>query len=183
MSLIDENNKALLLSLLKNNILYKKNESYFYKIFEDVVNTIHGDRFNFNCNTMLMNKEVLKIFSNLEKKNQKSNNKKIEMIYNKNDLFDRRLDDKQKGICMQAFAEYAHNMTKAQAKSRKAAPSSPEQKPGKVDKKELNQYMLRFSEKRDRAVRECLKRRQIEKYNKLIKNVHPLTLNLRSEKK
>ena len=94
-----------------------------------------------------------------------------------------RLDDKQKGICMQAFAEYAHNMTKAQAKSRKAAPSSPEQKPGKVDKKELNQYMLRFSEKRDRAVRECLKRRQIEKYNKLIKNVHPLTLNLRSEKK
>ena len=95
-----------------------------------------------------------------------------------------RLDDKQKGICMQAFAEYAHNMTKAQVKARRSNPpsSKEEQKPGKVDKKELNRYMLKFLEKRDRNVRECLKKRQIEKYNKLIKNVHPLTLNLRSEK-
>ena len=81
-----------------------------------------------------------------------------------------KLDAKQRSIVMNAFGEYANNMQKAIKKTSKTPDS------GKLDKKEIHRYMMRFSTKRDAVVKECLKKKQAGKYDDLVKDIHPFTL-------
>ena len=86
-----------------------------------------------------------------------------------------KLDAKQRSIVMNAFAEYANNMQKAIKKTSKNPDSE-----GRVDsKKEIHKYMMRFSTKRDAVVKECLKKKQVGKYDDLVKDLHPFTLAVR----
>ncbi len=92
-----------------------------------------------------------------------------------------KLDPKQKAIFMKSYAEYADNMTKAikkTSKDSKEAASSPA-----VDRKQLHKYMLRFADERDFVAKECLKKKQVSKYDDLIKSIHPFTLEIREKKK
>tara|TARA_B100001250_G_scaffold355112_1_gene329405 strand:+ start:732 stop:1151 length:420 start_codon:yes stop_codon:yes gene_type:complete len=91
-----------------------------------------------------------------------------------------KLDAKQRSIVMNAFSEYANNMQKAIQKTSK----SPD--PKKVDsKKEVHKYMMRFATKRDAVVKECLKKKQVAKYDDFVRDIHPFTLAVRpkTEKK
>ena len=78
-----------------------------------------------------------------------------------------KLNDKQKAICMKAFAEYGHFVQKAQLKSQdkqKAQKESADPKSKNVDhKRALNSYVMRFAQKRDQVIVESLKSKQIKK--------------------
>ncbi len=89
-----------------------------------------------------------------------------------------KLDDKQKAIFMNAFSEYANNMTKAIKKTAKTESAGKDKNP-----KQVHQYMLRFSTKRDQMLKDCLKRRQLAIYDEFIKDIHPFTLEVRPRKK
>tara|TARA_B100001250_G_C19371860_1_gene602311 strand:- start:102 stop:521 length:420 start_codon:yes stop_codon:yes gene_type:complete len=89
-----------------------------------------------------------------------------------------RLDDKQRGIFMNVFAEYANNMAKAIQKASKTSSADK-----KNNNKEIHKYMLRFSTRRDATVKESLKKKQQVKYDDVIKSIHPFTLEVRSKKK
>ena len=49
-------------------------------------------------------------------------------------------------------------------------------------RKELNTYALRASEKRNAMINDCLTKKQIKLYGKVIQDVHPLTLKIRQRK-
>ena len=89
-----------------------------------------------------------------------------------------KLDDKQRGIFMNVFAEYANNMAKAIQKSSKNSSAD-----RKTSNKEIHKYMLRFSTKRDKIAKESLKKKQQAKYDEVIKSIHPFSLEVRSKKK
>ena len=89
-----------------------------------------------------------------------------------------KLDDKQRSIVMNAFGEYANNMQKAIEKTSKTSDS----KKGVEGKKEIYQYMMRFSKKRDAVVKECLKKKQAAKYDDLVRAVQPFTLEVKQSK-
>ena len=91
-----------------------------------------------------------------------------------------KLNPKQKTIFMNAFSEYAHNMNRARSK----IINSDEAKDNKAyEKKAMTKYMLRFTEKRDNLVKECLKKKQLSNYDNLLKSVHPHTLQLKKNNK
>ena len=95
-----------------------------------------------------------------------------------------KLDPKQKAIFMNVYAKYADNITtaiKKTTKNTKEANLSPTV--NRDDKKEIYQYMLRFAVERDNKVKECLKKKQVSKYDDLIKSIHPFTLEVREKKK
>ena len=95
-----------------------------------------------------------------------------------------KLDDKQRVIFMNAFAEYANNMQKAIKKS--ARPSADDRDVAnnkRNPQKATHQYMLRFSKKRDEIVKASLKKKQLSKYDDLIRSIHPFTLDIREKKK
>ena len=93
-----------------------------------------------------------------------------------------RLDAKQKAITMNAYAEYAANMLKAQTKAKMS--SNGKMKNNSVQaRKSINASMLRFSEKRDKMVVNCLKKKQSKKYTQLVRRINPFTVNLEEPKK
>jgi len=95
-----------------------------------------------------------------------------------------KLDSKQKAIVMNAYAEYAANMIKAHAKTgTKKGKDGNARTKDMLAKKELNKYVMRFSVKRDEMVKKCLKKRQIVKYNDLIRSINPHTLQVKKIKK
>ena len=91
-----------------------------------------------------------------------------------------KLNEKQKAIFASAYAEYAANMMKAVDKGNKAA--DPKVDP-KKNRKQLNMHMLRFTEKRDRRIKECLKKKQVVQYDNLVRDINPYTLEVRQRKK
>ena len=93
-----------------------------------------------------------------------------------------KLDAKQKSIFMKNFSEYANNVTKAQHKAKDKAKAQSDDKVKVNDKKVLNAYVMRFSEKRNQNIEKCLKGKQVKKYYELLKQVHPVTLTLELKK-
>tara|TARA_Y100001968_G_C19337270_1_gene707588 strand:+ start:595 stop:1011 length:417 start_codon:yes stop_codon:yes gene_type:complete len=98
-----------------------------------------------------------------------------------------KLDAKQKAVFMNAYGEYAANIMKAKRKAQdklgKNVPGVLNKKDDLQGKKALTQYVMRFSTKRDEMVKKCLKKRQVEKYNDLIRNINPHTLEFKPVKK
>ena len=103
-----------------------------------------------------------------------------------------KLDPKQKTIVMNAFSEYAANIKRALEKTSEKTSKDKSldliQKmkadaSASKNKKKIHEYMLRFSTKRDKMVKECLKKKQLKQYNDIVKNIHPFTLEVRPRKK
>lgn len=86
-----------------------------------------------------------------------------------------KLDAKQRVIVMNAFAEYANNMKKAIQKTSKVENADP----NKVDRKAIHKYMMRFTAKRDELAKDCLKKKQLAKYDDFVRDIHPFTLEVR----
>tara|TARA_Y100001968_G_scaffold226541_1_gene209322 strand:+ start:1276 stop:1698 length:423 start_codon:yes stop_codon:yes gene_type:complete len=93
-----------------------------------------------------------------------------------------KLDEKQKAIVMNAFAEYADNMTKAIKKTSREVKSPSDVDP-RDNRKAMHKYMMRFASERDAKIKECLKKRQVVQYDNVVKSIHPFTLDIRSKKK
>ena len=93
-----------------------------------------------------------------------------------------KLDSKQRAIFMNAFSEYADNMTKAIQKTSKGT-SPAGANVNRIPQKDMHKYMLRFVLKRDDRVKECLKKKQLAKYDDLAKSIHPFTLEIKEKKK
>ena len=93
-----------------------------------------------------------------------------------------KLDAKQKAITMNAYAEYAANMLKAQTKA-KMSPNGKMKNNSVQARKAINENMLRFSEKRDKMVVSCLKKKQAKKYTELVRRINPFTVKLGDSKK
>ncbi|MBF25553.1 MAG: hypothetical protein CMP49_03435 [Flavobacteriales bacterium] len=87
-----------------------------------------------------------------------------------------KLDEKQKSIFMNEFAEYAFNMAKAISKSNEKGVDA-------KGSKGVHQYMLRFSAKRDKLAKACLKKKQVKLYDEYVRHIHPFTLEVRKPKK
>mgnify|MGYP001276144037 CR=1 FL=1 len=92
------------------------------------------------------------------------------------------LNKKQKTVFMNAFAEYANVMTKATKKMEKKYADSDSKTKSVDSRKELNTYALRAAEKRNAMINDCLTKKQIKLYGKVIQDVHPLTLKIRQKK-
>ena len=92
-----------------------------------------------------------------------------------------KLDAKQKSIFMTNFSEYANNVAKAKHKTRKK--SEADDKMTMDERKALNAHVMRFSQKRDAAIEKCLKGKQVKKYQELLRQVHPLTLEVKKKVK
>ena len=90
-----------------------------------------------------------------------------------------KLNEKQKAIFASAYAEYAANMMKAVDKTKKDKKGVDPKK----NRKELNMHMLRFTEKRDNRIKDCLKKKQVIQYDNLVRDIHPYTLEVRQRKK
>ena len=94
-----------------------------------------------------------------------------------------RLDAKQKAIVMNAYGEYTNNLRKIQTKMKKRPAGKVEEKKYLASKKNINESVLRFSEKRDRMVYDCLKKKQSKTYKQLLTRINPMTLMLEDSKK
>lgn len=97
MNFTSRDNKGLLWQLLSDHPLQKKNPSQFQKILEHRVSEINKNRFTFNSNLLLMNKEVLKQFANeipneISNKTSKPLNKQG---FTKRQIFETRLKEQQ----------------------------------------------------------------------------------------
>ena len=90
-----------------------------------------------------------------------------------------KLNEKQKAIFASAYAEYAANMMKAVDKTNKDKKGVDPKK----NRKELNMHMLRFTEKRDNRIKDCLKKKQVLQYDNLVRDINPYTLEVRQRKK
>tara|TARA_B100000965_G_C19150563_1_gene565798 strand:+ start:16 stop:420 length:405 start_codon:yes stop_codon:yes gene_type:complete len=93
-----------------------------------------------------------------------------------------KLDAKQKAIFMNAYGEYAANMLKAQTKA-KMRPDGKAKNNSVEARKALNESMLRFSEKRNKVISNCLKKKQQKKYKDLVRRINPFTIKLEEPKK
>jgi len=93
-----------------------------------------------------------------------------------------RLDAKQKAIVMNAYGEYAANMMKAQTKA-KMSPNGKMKNNSVQARKSINDSMLRFSEKRDKMIKTCLKKKQAKTYSQLVRRINPFTIKLEDPKK
>merc|ERR1712124_114153 len=77
-----------------------------------------------------------------------------------------QLDSKQKAICMNAYSEYANSISKGIEKVKNVRGKNPET--NKMEsKKQLQEYVVRFAKKRDKLIMDCLKKRQIKKFQEL----------------
>ncbi len=90
-----------------------------------------------------------------------------------------KLNEKQKAIFASSYAEYAANMMKAVDKTNKSKKGVDPKK----NRKELNMHMLRFTEKRDNRIKDCLKKKQVMQYDNLVRDIHPYTLEVKQRKK
>jgi len=88
-----------------------------------------------------------------------------------------QLDSKQKAIFMNAYSEYANSIAKGSAKMEKIG------SPTMASKKQMQEYVLRFTEKRNKVIMTCLKKKQVKKFSELQKQIHPITLELRPDRK
>lgn len=97
MNFTSRDNKGLLWQLLSDHPLQKKDPSQFQKILEHRVSEINKNRFTFNSNLLLMNKEVLKQFAKeipneISNKTSKPLNKQG---FAKRQIFETRLKEQQ----------------------------------------------------------------------------------------
>ena len=90
-----------------------------------------------------------------------------------------QLDSKQKAIFMNAYSEYANTVSKAKEKVKIKQADNPTM----ASKKQMNEYVLRFTEKRNNVVMACLKKKQLKKFTELQKRINPMTLEVRPDKK
>ena len=117
---------------------------------------------------------------NLDKANLKTSSVKAVDYMNKT----LKLNEKQKAIFMSAYAEYAANMMKAVDKTKQGKKAAdPKVADPKKNRKQLNMHMLRFTEKRDSRIKECLKKKQVVQYDNLVRDINPYTLEVRQRKK
>ena len=65
MSIRSDENKKLLTTLLLEHPLLKRNPEHFRHILIQELERLHGDRFNYKSNLMLMNKEILRKFQSI----------------------------------------------------------------------------------------------------------------------
>ena len=94
-----------------------------------------------------------------------------------------KLDPKQRAIFMNAFSEYANHIMKAKEKTKSIAKKPTVNKVNSLNsKKQMFNHVLRFSEKRDKTIKSCLKGRQKKKYDELIQAVAPMTLEVNKKK-
>tara|TARA_Y100001970_G_scaffold293822_1_gene443525 strand:+ start:3722 stop:4510 length:789 start_codon:yes stop_codon:yes gene_type:complete len=63
--MLTSSNKKLLSQLLTDHPLQKQNSSQFHQVLQEHMERIHRRRFDYNNNLMLMNKELLRIFSHI----------------------------------------------------------------------------------------------------------------------
>ncbi len=89
------------------------------------------------------------------------------------------LDSKQKAIVMNSYSEYANAISKATEKTKKIQGKSPTM----ASKKQMQAYVLRFTEKRNKDITACLKKKQIKQFNEIQQRIHPVTLEIKKEKK
>ena len=90
-----------------------------------------------------------------------------------------KLDAKQKAIFMNAFSEYANNVLKANKKAKAKNKTTDVSLQDKTNqKRELNAYVMRFSQKRNELVEECLRGKQVKKYHQLARAINPITLDI-----
>lgn len=89
------------------------------------------------------------------------------------------LDSKQKAIFMNAYSEYANSIAKGQSKMKMKEGD----RPSMESKKQMQEYVLRFTEKRNKTVIPCLKKKQVKNFNELQKRINPMTLEVRSKNK
>tara|TARA_B100000530_G_C15798145_1_gene424424 strand:- start:76 stop:552 length:477 start_codon:yes stop_codon:yes gene_type:complete len=94
-----------------------------------------------------------------------------------------KFTDKQEEVCLIAFTEYAKSMMKVQEKvalkktDAKGDNALDKTSPDKLEsRKYLNSHAMRFSKKRDDAVKKALKGRQVSKYESLVLDLNPITL-------
>lgn len=97
MNFTSRDNKGLLWQLLSDHPLQKKDPTQFQKILEHRVSEINKNRFTFNSNLLLMNKEVLKQFAKeipneISNKTSKPLNKQG---FTKRQIFETRLKEQQ----------------------------------------------------------------------------------------
>ena len=90
-----------------------------------------------------------------------------------------QLDSKQKAIFMNSYSEYANSVSKATAKMKIKQKGTPTMS----SKKQMQEYVLRFTEKRNKVVMACLKKKQVKKFTELQKRINPMTLEVRPDKK
>ena len=90
-----------------------------------------------------------------------------------------KLDSKQKAIFMNAYSEYANSIAKGSDKMKKMKG----ERPSMASKKQMQEYVLRFTEKRNSIIIPCLKKKQVKDFNEIQKRINPMTLEVRSDKK
>ena len=90
-----------------------------------------------------------------------------------------QLDSKQKAIFMNSYSEYANSISKATEKTKKIKGRTPTI----ASKKQLQAYVLRFTEKRNKEVTACLKKKQLKQFNEIQQRIHPMTLEIKKERK
>merc|ERR1712159_542633 len=73
-----------------------------------------------------------------------------------------QLDSKQKAIFMNSYSEYANSISKATEKTKKIKGRTPTI----ASKKQLQAYLL-FTEKRNKEVTACLKKKQLKQFNEI----------------
>lgn len=98
-----------------------------------------------------------------------------------------KFTDKQEAACFSAFSEYARNMVKVSEKAALRNAKSGDNKKDKLSeiesRKYINSHAMRFQKKRDDSVKQLLKKKQVEKYEKLVSDIHPLTLEVDKKSK
>tara|TARA_B100002052_G_C15847293_1_gene583164 strand:- start:979 stop:1401 length:423 start_codon:yes stop_codon:yes gene_type:complete len=85
-----------------------------------------------------------------------------------------KLDSKQKAICMNAYSEYANAIIKGNNKVNKM-----HTKPTMASRKQMQEYVLRFSEKRNKTFMPCLNKKQAKQFSELQRQIDPRTLEVR----
>lgn len=65
MSILTPSNKKMLVQLLGDHPLQKQNTTQFHQILQQHLERIHHRRFDYNNNLMLMNKELIRTFSQI----------------------------------------------------------------------------------------------------------------------
>ena len=89
-----------------------------------------------------------------------------------------KLDEKQKAIVANAFAEYGNNISKLNDKL-----STKSNMTDKEKNKMTFQKMSDFTKLRDSKIRKILDKTQMDKYNKLSTHFDPMSLTMKKKKK
>lgn len=95
MSVNSRENKELLWQLLSEHPFQKKDPHKFQSMLEYKVNEIHHNRFHFQNNLMIMNKEIIKHFAN-EIKTPVKKNKPVRL--SKSEVFDSRMQEQKQNF-------------------------------------------------------------------------------------